>query len=106
MVFDGNTPMSILIQHVKETPPAVSTRTEIAVPPRLEQIVHDCLAKSPEDRPATAEALGDMLAEVAATLPAWTRERAEKWWRANLPDLGPALKPDRVSTSSVTVENA
>jgi hypothetical protein len=106
MVFTGTTAMSVLIQHVKETPPPVSTRTEIAVPPRLEQIIHACLEKSPGDRPASAESLGEMLADVASTLPAWTRERAEKWWRANAPDLGAAPRTDSVNTRSATVGNA
>jgi len=86
MVFSG-TPVSVLVQHVKETPPAMSARSEIEVPPRLEAIVRACLAKDPDDRPGSAEELSVMLAEVAATLPPWTRERAEQWWRVNLPHL-------------------
>ena len=79
--------MSVLVQHVKEEPPAMFTRTEIEVPPRLEEIVRSCLAKNPDQRPGSAEELAAMLAEVAATLPAWTQERAEKWWRLNLPQV-------------------
>lgn len=84
MVFDGPA-MSVLVQHVKEDPPAMFTRTEIEVPARLEEIVRSCLAKDPARRPSSAVELAAMLAEVAATLPAWTPERAEKWWRINLP---------------------
>ena len=68
-------------------PPPLSSRTEIEVPARLEEILMACLAKSPDDRPRTAQELGDMLADLAASLPAWTRDRAEKWWRTNLPAL-------------------
>ncbi|HET6349378.1 MAG TPA: serine/threonine-protein kinase, partial [Candidatus Krumholzibacteria bacterium] len=103
LVFDGATPMSILIQHVKETPPRVSSRTEIDVPHSVEEIIQACLAKNPGDRPASAEQLGDMLAGAAATLPAWTRERAEAWWRTNLPRLCATPPEGGASTSAATV---
>jgi serine/threonine-protein kinase len=105
LVFDGNSPMSILIQHVKETPPTVSSRTEIEVPPRLEEIVLACLAKDPHDRPSSAVELGDMLAAVATTLPAWTQQRAEQWWRMHLPHLHAAPVGARLDTGAPTVVN-
>ena len=106
MVFEGNTPMSILIQHVKEEPAPLSSRTELRVPPRLEQIVHACLAKSPSQRPASADELGEMLAAAAAELPAWTRERAQQWWQKNLPNLYyTASRVDTVDSGVSTVIN-
>ena len=75
LVFDGKSPMAILVQHVREEPPTLKSRTEIDVPPRLEEILRMCLAKNPDDRPSSAEELGDMLAEVAASLPTWTADR-------------------------------
>jgi eukaryotic-like serine/threonine-protein kinase len=106
LVFDGNSPMSILIQHVKETPPSLSSRTEIDVHPQLEKIIQACLKKHPNERPESAEELGAMLAEVAATLPAWTHERAETWWRTNLPHLHAASQERRLDTDASTVINA
>ncbi len=105
LVFAGNTPMSILIQHVKEKPPTVSSRTEIEVPPRLEEIVLACLEKDPDDRPGSAEELGEMLSELAATLPAWTQQRAEQWWRMHLPHLHAAPLGHRLDTGAPTVVN-
>lgn len=105
MVFEGTTPMSILIQHVKETPPPVSSRTEIQVPRALEDIIQACLAKDPEGRPATAEQLGDMLAEAAVAMPAWSRQRAEAWWRTNLPHLYASPLEHRLDTGASTVIN-
>lgn len=103
LVFDGKSPMSILVQHVKEEPPALSSRTEIEVPPQLESILRACLAKHPDDRPPSAEALGAMLEQLAATLPAWTRDRAEKWWRTNLPNLYSAPLTRRLDSSPSVV---
>ncbi|MCI0451924.1 MAG: serine/threonine protein kinase [Candidatus Latescibacteria bacterium] len=99
MVFDGKSPMAILVQHVKEDPPSIRSRTEIEVPPRLEELVHACLAKDPDDRPVSAQQLGDMFAELAATLPAWTQDRAEKWWRTNLPKLYAAPLAGKLESS-------
>lgn len=87
LVFEGKSPVAILVQHVNEEPPPLATRTEIEVPTRLEEILRACLAKDPDDRPRSAQELADALAELSATLPAWTQARAEKWWRTNLPHL-------------------
>jgi len=106
LVFDGNTPMAILIQHAKETPAMVSSRTEIPVPEQLEAIIHMCLAKHPDDRPQSAQELGDMLAEVADTLPTWTRDDAERWWRANLPNLHSRPLDATLDSGATTVVNA
>jgi serine/threonine-protein kinase len=85
LVFEGNTAMAMLIQHVKETPPPLSSRTELVIPERLERLVMACLAKHPSERPASAEMVGDELAAIAADLPPWTRDRAERWWRTHVP---------------------
>jgi serine/threonine-protein kinase len=103
LVFDGKSPMSILVQHVKEDPPSMRSRTEIEVPPRLEEVIRACLAKDPDDRPASAQQLGDTLAELATTLPPWTQERAEKWWRTNLPNLYAAPLAGKLESSPSVV---
>jgi hypothetical protein len=46
-----------------------------------------------------------MLAELAATLPAWTQARAESWWRTHLPNLHAAPLGSRVDTGASTVIN-
>jgi serine/threonine-protein kinase len=98
LVFDGANAMAILVKHVKEDPPPLSSRTEIHVPPRLEEIVRACLSKRPEKRPESAEALGAMLADVARQVAPWTQERAERWWRTNLPHLHAAPLEARLDT--------
>jgi serine/threonine-protein kinase len=103
LVFDGKSPMAILVQHAKEAPPPLSSRTEIEVPPRLEEILLACLEKDPDDRPGSAQELGQMLEEVAKTLPLWSRERAEKWWRTNLPQLYSAPLASRLDTAPTVV---
>ena len=103
LVFDGKSPLAILVQHVKEEPPPLSSRTEIEVPARLEEILRACLAKDPDDRPRSAQELGDMLDQLATSLPAWTRDRAEKWWRTNLPGLYAAPLTGKLDASPSVV---
>jgi len=103
LVFDGKNAMAILVQHVKEEPPSLAARTEMEVPARFEEILRACLAKDPDDRPRSAQELGDMLDDLAKSLPAWTRDRAEKWWRTNLPDLYTAPLSGKLDTTPSVV---
>jgi serine/threonine protein kinase len=54
--FDADTPFAILKKHCLEDPPAPG-RIRPGVPAELDRIVLQLLRKSPEDRPAGAEAL-------------------------------------------------
>ncbi len=60
--FQGSSAVEVALRHVREEPPRLSTLAP-AIPPRLESIVMQALAKSPERRWANAEealqALGD-----------------------------------------------
>jgi serine/threonine-protein kinase len=87
LVFEGKSAMSILLQHAKEAPPALSASTEIEIPGELEQVVLECLAKSPDERPQSASDLSGRLGELELGLRPWTQERAERWWSAHLPQL-------------------
>jgi len=57
--FSAPTTVSLMVKHVQEAPPRP---TDLApMPARLEEIILACLAKAPEDRPASARALADTL---------------------------------------------
>ena len=84
LVFEASTAMSMVVKHVREAPAAPSTRTEVEVPEALDRILLDCLAKEPQERPASAAELSDLLAGVAIAEP-WTRERAARWWEQHEP---------------------
>lgn len=85
LVFDGATPMELLTHHARSQPTPPSQRSELGVPPELEQVIMACLGKDPADRPQTARELSQRLAEASAGLDAWTPERAGRWWEAHLP---------------------
>ena len=100
LVFEADTPMRMLVQHVEAKPVPPSRRTELPIPRELDEMVLHCLAKDPDQRPQSAE---DLLAmtERCALCATWSRTAARQWWHSHLPDLAgplPALAPPR-STS-------
>jgi len=87
LVFEEKSSTATILAHVQSAPVSPSERSGIPVPASLERLTLACLAKSPTDRPADAEALSQLLADCADT-GSWTQEEAERWWRINLPRSG------------------
>lgn len=83
LVFDGETAVGVVAQHIKDLPDPPSSRTELPIPDELEKIVLACLAKNPAERPATARELAELL--VACALPAWSSDDAQRWWQIHRP---------------------
>jgi hypothetical protein len=84
LVFTGNTPLEVIMKHVKTNPDPLSTRTELPVPSELEAVVLACLAKKPGDRPQSADQLDRRLASLRLT-PEWSDEDARGWWTSHRP---------------------
>lgn len=89
--FLADSPIEMLIQHAREAPPPPSTCTGNEIPEALDRLILRCLAKSPADRPASADALaGDCELVLESTgQAAWRREEAAAWWH----DTHPAQLP-------------
>ncbi|HEU4694661.1 MAG TPA: hypothetical protein VFS23_40115, partial [Vicinamibacterales bacterium] len=83
-VFAGDTPMAVVVHHAKTPPPAPSASSELPIPPALDRLILECLSKSPSDRPQSARALAQRLAEISVPNP-WTEERAREWWQTHRP---------------------
>jgi eukaryotic-like serine/threonine-protein kinase len=79
-VFTGRSVLEVCVQHLQSAPVAPSERLGSAVPADLEAIVLRCLAKSQEDRYATAAELERDLAACAAAAD-WSADRARAWWK-------------------------
>jgi serine/threonine-protein kinase len=61
--FAADNPMAVLHKHLNQ-PPASLRTLRADVPPELDQLVADLLAKDPTDRPASAGVVGQRLAAV------------------------------------------
>ena len=99
LVFEESSATAMMLAHVQKPPVPPSVRSGLKVPAALEQAVLTCLAKKPEDRPASAEVLGRALAATGSGV--WTQQDAEKWWSANVPEGGAVLEQE-VQPSAVT----
>ncbi|MBI5501889.1 MAG: serine/threonine protein kinase [Deltaproteobacteria bacterium] len=97
-VFAGDTAMKQILAHVAETPTPPSRFAP--VPPALEDVVLRCLAKKPENRPATAQALAADLAAVTLG-ETWSDEAARAWWQRYLP--GPPTPVESTDSLAATM---
>ena len=66
--FPGANPTEKLLKHCTEPPPALRPLRPDA-PPQLEQIIHWCMAKRPDDRPQTPVQLAAALAPFCPSAP-------------------------------------
>jgi tRNA A-37 threonylcarbamoyl transferase component Bud32 len=83
VVFKRDTSLATVLAHVRDTPDPPSQRTELAIPPALEQLILECLAKDPAARPQTTDELARRLDAVGVA--PWTAEDARKWWALHGP---------------------
>jgi eukaryotic-like serine/threonine-protein kinase len=78
-VFGGKSILEVVGHHLHSVPDPPSTRLDAAVAADLETVLLACLAKRPEDRPASAHVLRERLRACAAA-GRWTNARAAHWW--------------------------
>ncbi|WP_437677414.1 serine/threonine-protein kinase [Sorangium sp. So ce131] len=92
LVFEAETAMKTVLLHATEAPVAPSKRAARAIPPALDRIVLDCLAKDPARRPQSARELSDRLAALRLDAE-WTEQHAAAWWEAVAPPASRAGRP-------------
>jgi serine/threonine protein kinase len=91
LVFEADTPVKMMLQHIQSTPKRPSELSEVPIPAELERALLRCLAKKPEDRPQTADELYNLLNAVPMA-ERWTKERACSWWSIHSPASAPTTK--------------
>ncbi|MBW2525152.1 MAG: serine/threonine protein kinase, partial [Deltaproteobacteria bacterium] len=99
-VFESGTVVEVCAHHLHTPPTPPSERLGKAILPELEQVVLDCLAKKPEDRPQTAHELTQRLEAIDLTgQERWTEARARAWWNRH----GEALEHAPVDEQSAKI---
>jgi eukaryotic-like serine/threonine-protein kinase len=86
LVFEADSSMKMLMQHLHAQPAPPSERTELPVPQELDDLVLACLQKDPKRRPQDAGELYQMACQVRIR-DEWNSNEAKRWWRAHLPQL-------------------
>jgi serine/threonine-protein kinase len=90
LVFEADTRMKMLMQHVQAEPVPPSQVSELRIPRELDELVLKCLNKDPRKRPQNAEELFAM-AWKCKTCEDWNQQSARSWWETNLPELSGPL---------------
>jgi len=81
-VFGGRTVMEVLTHHLHSAPETPSDRLGVPIERDLETLLLACLAKRPDERPASAHALRQQLLACHAAR-RWTNRHASEWWQAH-----------------------
>jgi serine/threonine-protein kinase len=90
LVFEAESSMKMLIQHLHAQPTRPSERSELPIPRELDDLVMACLQKDPGLRPQNAgELLG--MAYSCRCAEGWGQPQAEQWWKTHLPQLTGSL---------------
>ena len=94
LVFEADTSMKMLLQHLQPQPVPPSQRSELPIPRELDELMLACLQKDPNLRPQSASELFRM-AQRCPTCDRWDSELAQAWWEVHLPELtGPLVVAD------------
>jgi len=78
-VFGGHSIIEVCGHHMHSMPDPPSTRLGAPVAADLEAVLLACLAKRPQDRPASAHVLRERL-RACVGAGRWTNARAAQWW--------------------------
>jgi tRNA A-37 threonylcarbamoyl transferase component Bud32 len=105
LVFEADTTMKMMMQHVQAEPIPPSQRTEVPIPRELDEIVLSCLRKKPDERPKDAGDLMRLLTHVSLRS-AWNEESAKSWWELHLPDMTRPLALGDVEADAASLVGA
>ncbi len=82
--FEADSPIEVIMKHVGEQPLPPSEACEEEIPPPLDAVVLSCMAKDPDERLPSIDALEAALEEISFAQP-WNRSRAQAWWESHSP---------------------
>lgn len=90
-LFTADSDIELFNQTLHTPAPLTSSVAKQQIPPELDRIIAECLAKNPNDRPFSARVLAEALEPLVAMYP-WKQSSATAWWRSNrdrIRDLSP-----------------
>jgi hypothetical protein len=82
-IFLADSPAAMMQQVLFTAPTSPSTKSPQAIPPALDQLIVDCLAKDPNQRPKTADEILVRLNTIVCDTH-WDEVSARQWWTEKL----------------------
>ena len=86
-VFDAGSALEVYSKHLHEPPTPPSQRLGRPVATALEREILACLHKAPENRPQSADALLERVAEAGPQCEPFTAQDARRWWADRAPEI-------------------
>ena len=84
LVFECDSPMTMMAHHLSKEPVPPSQCSELPIPKALDEVILSCLEKDSNKRPQSVEKLDTALARCETETP-WTPDRAREWWAQHEP---------------------
>lgn len=81
--FVADTAVALMLKHIEEPPPPLEQDCPRMLSVEFRNLLMACLAKSPLDRPQSADDFGNALRALGPEAQDWSDEIAAKWWREN-----------------------
>jgi serine/threonine-protein kinase len=102
--FGGVSNPEVITRHLAASFRRLDQLPELHVPDDVAALIHRCLERDRELRPASAQALGDELEQLLQRHP-WTREDAALWWAAYGP-VERSVDESKVTRLSIAPDRA
>ncbi len=84
LVFEHESSLHMMVDHVQRRPRPLSAVSAQRIPPELEALIMNCLEKRPDARPSSAAELGHRLDRCKQQFP-WRQSDARDWWERHRP---------------------
>jgi len=98
-VFEGATVLEVCGKHLHAVPEPPSTRSGRTIPPSLEALVLRLLSKDPDERPASASEILDLLRSLEGIEP-WKSADAKRWWEERAPEIRERVRASHTQKKS------
>lgn len=93
LVFQESTPTALALAHVQKSVIPPHHRTELPIPPELEEIVLSLLEKKAVNRPRSAQELQRRLRAIQGGVEPFCQDAAADWWLTNMPETAARVQP-------------
>ncbi len=91
----------VLHKTVNASPPRPSERTDAQIPKALDDLIHACLSRAPDDRPASASEIVEQLENIELEK-SWTVKNAYNWWQEKSDQISMERKVSRIGSSDMS----